>query len=126
MSFAITVNGQNYPTNNIAIGVLSIIYNVPFQVPDFKTIALSPKMLSYYEGVYASKQIPLKITVGQKNNKLIAQASGQSAFPLEAVSETEFKFDVAGIVMIFKKNDDGNITQFTLKQGGGSYLFEKE
>lgn len=126
MSFAITTNGGNYSPNNVGIGVLSIVYNMLYEIPDFKTIALSPKILSRYVGTYASKQLSLKIAINQRNNKLIAQATGQGAIPLEAVSETEFKFEAAGIVMVFKKNDDGNITQFTLKQGGGNYLFEKE
>jgi CubicO group peptidase (beta-lactamase class C family) len=126
ISFAGIVNGGNYSTNDVGIGTLSIIYNMPFEIPNFKTISLSPKQLSYYQGVYASKQIPLKITVTQRDNRLLAQATGQSVFPLDAVSETEFKFDAAGILMIFKRDDDGNIRQFTLKQGGGNYLFEKE
>ena len=53
---------------------------------------------------------------------LIAQATGQSSFPLEATEKDKFKFDQAGIKMEF--NTEKN--EMTLKQGGGNYLFTKE
>lgn len=43
----------------------------------------------------------MKITITEENGKLLAQATGQSSFPLVAKSETEFVFDTAGIKLIF-------------------------
>lgn len=44
-----------------------------------------------------SQQIPLKITVTKDNKTLVAQATGQPAFPLEATEKDKFKFDQAGV-----------------------------
>jgi D-alanyl-D-alanine carboxypeptidase len=61
--------------------------------------------------------------VTKDGNVLNAQATGQGAFPLDATSTPDkFIFEPAGIVMEFKPVD--NI--FTLKQGGGEFVFTKE
>ena len=53
---------------------------------------------------------------------LLAQATGQSSFPLEATAKDKFEFDQAGVVIEF--NIEKN--EMNLKQGGGSYLFTKD
>jgi hypothetical protein len=78
--------------------------------------------LDRYVGTYASPQIPLKITFTKDGTTLKAQATGQEAFPLEAVSQGIFKFDQAQIRVEF----DPAKPSFTLKQGGGSFVFTKE
>jgi CubicO group peptidase (beta-lactamase class C family) len=116
-------NGQVYPLNNILIGILSIVYNRPdYSIPDFKTFALSAEELDKYPGVYSSTQIPLKITITKSNLTLMAQATGQAAFVLEPAERDLFKFDQAGVEIKF----DTLKNEFTLKQGGGSYLFTKD
>jgi D-alanyl-D-alanine carboxypeptidase len=124
VALAFSSNGLNYSMNNILIGLLSIYYDKPYSIPDFKTFDLDPDRLKTYEGEYKSAQLPLIITVKPEGDKLIAQATGQSAFPLEVVSETEFRFDKAGIVMIFDISSNGEVTGFTLKQGA-DYVFTK-
>jgi Zn-dependent M28 family amino/carboxypeptidase len=78
--------------------------------------------LDRYVGTYASGQIPLKITFTKDGTTLKAQATGQPAFPLEPVSQGIFKFDQAQIRVEF----DPAKPAFTLKQGGGSFVFTKE
>jgi len=118
--FSIIVNGDNYDRNEIMIGVLSLYYNMPYTFPDFKNFALSKDILQKYSGTYSSKIIPMKITVSELNGGLSAQATGQSAFPLTAKSETEFVFDPAQIKMVFGED------KFTLKQGGMDIEFLKD
>lgn len=122
VSYALTSNGTRINNNNISIAVLSAVYGKPFDIPNFDIYDVSPEELDKYLGVYASKQIPLKITITKDENVLIAQATGQSAFPLEAVEKDKFKFDQAGIVLEFTpiKNE------MILKQGGGVFTFNKE
>ncbi len=117
-----TSNGSNTNLNDVLIGMLSIAFNKPYTVPDFKTITLKSEDLDKYLSVYASAKLPLKINVTKNGAQLIAQATGQGAFSLDATAPNEFKFDAAGIVLLF---DPAN-NQMTLKQGGGSYLFTKE
>ena len=95
-----TSNGTNYNNNNISIAVLSAVYNRSYEIPVFKTYVVKSGDLDKYLGVYSSTQISLKITITKENNTLIAQATGQSSFPLEAAEcfsswnacETEWKF----------------------------------
>lgn len=117
---SLIVNGNNYNENDLLLGVLSIYYKIPYRFPNLKSIAVDPKILKSYEGVYSSKQIPLQLTIRVENGKLQGQATGQSPFPLNALSPTEFIFDPAGIEITFK--DKGLL----LKQGDSKLTFTKE
>lgn len=118
LGISLIVNGDNFNRNDIMIGVLSIYYKMPFPFPKFNKIEASE--LVKFTGTYSSKELPLKITISEKNGELLAQASGQSAFPLTFKEEKTFIFAPAGIEMIFGENS------FVLKQGGMSFNFSKE
>lgn len=122
LAIAITSNGTQYPINNILLCALSSYYGKPFKIPTFQDIKVSLDLLNQYEGEYSSAQIPPKISITNRGQKLFAQATGQSEFPLEATSQTSFKFEQAGIVLEF----DANKKTMTLKQGGKEFLFTKE
>jgi CubicO group peptidase (beta-lactamase class C family) len=117
---SLIVNGDNYNRNDIMIGVLSLYYDKEYTFPDLSGFAVNKEILSTYTGVYSSPSFPMKITISEKNGELLAQATGQSSFPLTAKSETEFVFLSAGIKIIFAEN------QLTLKQGLGEYILKKE
>lgn len=118
--FAIIVNGDNYNRNDIMIGVLSLFYGKEYTFPDLKGFKVSKETLDKYVGVYSTPAFPLKITVTQVNGELVAQATGQSSFPLTSKSETEFTFAPAGIKINFAENT------FTILQGGTENIFIKE
>ncbi len=122
ISYALTSNGTNFNNNQISLAVLSAIFNKPYEIPEFKNINLTSEELDRYTGLYSSTQIPLKITVTKRDLSLMAQATGQPAFPLEAAGKDVFKFDMAGIVMEFNPSEKTMV----LKQGGGQFLFTKE
>lgn len=129
LAFAYCSNGAagDYSTNDLIGGVLRIYFNKPYTIPDFKAealkaITLKTADLDKFLGNYSSAQMPLKITVTKNDNVLMAQATGQSAFALIAVTPTQFEFKAAGIVMEFSAAGDG----FTLKQGGGVFKFVKD
>ncbi|MDO6566987.1 serine hydrolase domain-containing protein [Alteromonas sp. 1_MG-2023] len=139
VAFGLTSNGLNYSLNDINIAVLSIYYGLDYKIPDFSSspVELTKEDLAKYEGVFASKALPLKITLKVKNGNLTAQATGQSALDLTAYSNLEFRFAPAGIVMIFDGDSDesrdnqknsGNVdyATFELQQGGGNYKFTRE
>jgi D-alanyl-D-alanine carboxypeptidase len=119
LAVAYITNGQVYPMNDILIGVLSACFNKTYSIPTFKTVALSAEILDKYLGVYGSTQLPLKITITKDKSSLVAQATGQSSFTLEAIEENKFKFDPAGIKMEFNPEKK----ELILKQGGGNFLF---
>ncbi|HPF50565.1 MAG TPA: serine hydrolase domain-containing protein [Draconibacterium sp.] len=122
ISYAITINGTNYNTNDISIAVLSAAYNKPYDMPEFSLYEVSPEDLDKYIGVYSTPAIPMKITITRDNKKLISQGTGQPSFELEATGKDKFKFDMAGIVIEF------NPTEATMivKQGGMEMLLKKE
>lgn len=122
ISYALTSNGTNYNNNDISVAVLSAVFNKPFDIPEFTTHTPAPEELEQYLGVYASKDMSLKITFTRDGNKLIAQATGQDSFALEATAKDKFKFDPAGIALEFNPTDKTMI----LKQGGGQFNFSKE
>lgn len=122
ISYALTSNGTNFNNNDVSIAVLSAVYDKPYDIPEFKTFNVSSEDLDKYLGVYSSSQIPLKITITKDNMILIAQATGQPAFPLEATEKDKFKFDQAGVVLEFNPTEKTMI----LKQGGGQFTFTKE
>lgn len=122
ISYALASNGCNYNLNDIHLASLCWAHNKPFDVPDFEVRLLKPEELDKYVGVYASDQIPIKLTVTKSGNSLTAQGTGQAAFSLEANKEHIFKFSQAGIVMEFKPEENAMI----LKQNGGVFYFKKE
>lgn len=122
VSIAMTSNGTNFDNNQIAIALLSAVYSKPYEIPNFKTFEVTSAELDHYLGVYSSKQIPLKITITKNDKILVAQATGQPSFALEATEKDKFKFELAHVVLEFNPADKTMI----LKQGGGVFNFSKE
>lgn len=122
ISYALISNGTNFKNNDISIAVLSAVYNKPYEIPVFTSYNLTSEELDKYLGVYASKEIPLKITITKDGNTLIAKGTGQPAFPIEATDKDKFKFDQAGAKFEFNTTEKTMI----LFQGGGQIKFTKE
>ncbi|MVO10783.1 serine hydrolase [Flavobacterium sp. TP390] len=118
LGISLIVNGDNYNINDIMIGILSIYYKRPYPFPSFEKI--NQTLIDKYSGTYVSKDIPLKITIFEKEGELLAQATGQSSFPLTLKDEKTFIFAQAGIEIIFGENI------LELHQGGGKFNFIKE
>lgn len=121
LGVALISNGLNYVQNDILIGILSIYLGRPYTLPDFTVIQVNEEVLKAYEGTYSKEDFPLKLTIKLDGKQLTGQATGQSAFPLEALSANEFRFDAAGIVITFPEPGKLN-----LKQGGMEFLMERE
>ncbi len=85
-------------------------------------VSVAEDILKSYVGLYKSDDFPLDIEVMMKKGDLYAQATGQSAFPLTAVNETEFKFDLAGIKIKF----DTSKKELMITQGGRTNVMIKE
>jgi len=122
IAVALTSNGTLYANNEILKPAVSAALGEPFDLPSFEEIELSSEELDVYLGTYTSEQLPLKITLTKSDKTLIAQATGQSSFPLTCTEKNVFKFAQAGIVLAFEPEKN----QMILKQGGGQFLFTKE
>lgn len=119
---AIIANGTNMNLNDVDITLLNALNNLPFTIPNFNKRIVTSSDLDIYLGIYKSEQLPLKITISKKDNVLFAQATGQSAFPMETLENNQFSFDEAGIMIAFNTKENS----FVLNQGGGKFLFIKE
>ncbi|HKX85308.1 MAG TPA: serine hydrolase domain-containing protein [Flavobacterium sp.] len=101
IAVAITSNGENYNSNDIAITLTKAAYKENFEVPEFKIYKVASKDLDQYLGTYSSPEMPLKMTITKDGNTLIGQGTGQPSFPLDATNKHEFKFDKIGLVLKF-------------------------
>lgn len=122
LAISLTANGINYNKNDILLAVLSSFYEGNFDLPEFTSISLTEEELEKFIGVYSSEQIPPKITITKEGLTLVAQATGQSAFPLEPTSKNTFSFKQAGVKIEFKSTEN----EMLLIQGGKEFLFKKE
>lgn len=122
LTVSILSNGANMPFNDVTIAVMSAALGAPVEMPRFGSISLTDAELDLYTGVYASQQVPMKITVTRRDGKLMAQATGQAAFGLDAHGEHRFSFRQAGIEMLF----DPEKRTMVLSQGGGKFRFQRE
>lgn len=122
ISFSMITNQSNFDNNSISIAALNAAYGMDFQIPSFQIIELKEEELKPFAGTYSNPEFPLKIDIFVRDGKLMAQATGQGSFPLEAVSKTEFKFDMAGITLKF--NTEKGEMFYT--QMGQALTFTKE
>lgn len=127
VAFCSVGNGYNYPMNSVAIAMLSAVYDLPYEIPSFINKGkISDIDSKTKEGIYHSNKLDMKITISKKNDTLMAQATNQAAFPLEKVSDMEYKFDLGGIKILFEKEKNDAILHMRLLQGGMDIVFDKE
>ncbi|WP_294286896.1 serine hydrolase domain-containing protein [uncultured Chryseobacterium sp.] len=119
---AFTVNQSDMDVNDILINLLETASGHDFEMPSFKTFNIPENELQKFTGKYTSPGIPVKFDIFMRDKKLMAQATGQGEFPLEPVSDTEFKFAPAGITVEFFPEKK----QFAIMQGERKDLFTKE
>ena len=118
MTVAFVTNGMNYKMNDVLLAMLKIYYNKPYEIP----VQLKTDELDGLLGNYKSEEMPLKISITKSGSVLMAQATGQSAFPLETVSKNEFRQEQFDVLLKF----DREKREMSLLQGGRSYRYTIE
>jgi D-alanyl-D-alanine carboxypeptidase len=125
MAIGLSVNGANADISELVIGVLSICFHRPFQIPQFYTVDVPETLLDEYSGIYYSGTMQLNFYITREGNVIVGQAEGQSSFPLEAKSTNKFEYASAHIEIEFQRNAENIVHQFLLKQGGMEFIFQK-
>lgn len=120
LSFAVTVNGENLAHNDLYVGILNQLYGRYYQYPSFDT--KSDADLEKYAGEYQTKEIPIPLTIFSKEGILYAQGTGQPEFPLENIEKNKYRFEQAGIVILFIPESK----QLQLTQNGKTYLLNRK
>lgn len=123
LGFTICSNAYGVNNNDIALAILANYFNKDYSLSSLEPDTnYQPKNISQYEGLYSTASFPLKIKIFVKENYLMAQATGQGAFPLSPVAKHTFKFDPAGIEFIFHPK----AKMLTFTQMGNSTDMNKE
>lgn len=120
-SLALVTNGNKIETNDISIGVLSIIFDVKdFKFPEF--YSADAENLSQYEGTYSKADFPLKITITKSGTELKAQGTGQPSFTLTPIAKDKFGLKEIDFEITF----DVNKKTATIIQNGQTFVLTKE
>lgn len=89
------------------------------RIEDKTAVKIDPELFDAYIGDYELAPNFI-ITISKENNRLYAQATGQSRFEIFPSSETEYFFKVVQAEITFNKNDKGRVESLTLHQAGRS------
>jgi len=123
MSLTYMTNAVDMNVEEIVFGALSIYFNKSYTIPNFlPDIDSISTNLDQYLGVYSNPDFPLEIAITKKDGTLIAQASGQPSFPLEAYALHKFKFDQVGLTMEFVPAKN----KLIFRQYGGIIEFKRK
>lgn len=123
VSLAFTSNGLRMPMNDILIGILSIYFDRPYEIPDFEPAHVPEReQLEAYAGNYGSAGFPLDVRIFLKGAQLMGQATGQPAFPLSPEAPHHYTYKPAGLEIEFLPEEDA----LMLRQGGGAYRLTRD
>ncbi len=86
-------------------------------IPSHTEIQLDEKTLGKYVGKYELTS-NFMITITQKENKLYAQATGQSKIEIFAETKTKFFYKVVDAQIEFFMDDAGKVSKLVLHQTG--------
>ncbi len=123
MTITYLSNGTVYSISAMMLDALGIYYGKGADLPEFLPVMkLKSEDLDQYLGKYTSSEIPIDLVITKDGNQLMAQATGQSSFPLDGVDIHKFKFDPAKIKIEFFPDEK----YVTLNQNGKEYKMTKE
>ncbi len=95
------------------------------KLAEAKSYKVATEKLAEYPGVFPlSPTFKLTFTVAVQT--LMAQATGQGAFPLTAVSDDHFAATALGVKVWFKRGADGRVNAIRFVQGGNDIVANRE
>jgi CubicO group peptidase (beta-lactamase class C family) len=92
---------------------------------DAKVFVVPFSKLNTYKGIYKDSQYGLTATIMVKDNKLYGQVAGQNALEFTPIAENTFVNNEVKAQMAFKENEN-EITSFTLSQRGQNIVLKKQ
>jgi CubicO group peptidase (beta-lactamase class C family) len=102
---------------DICEGILSILYNQPYEMPKEKVaIKVDTAILQQYAGEYELKP-GFTITIWVANDGLKGRATGQSEFDMFAETQSKFFLKVVDASAEFIKDADGKVITMIWTQG---------
>lgn len=119
---AYCTNGKRYPVGQIITAAFNIYHNQPFDIPNFDAIAIESEILDRYTGTYTTEGAPVKFTIVRNGNQLLMQMNDQPQLLLEAINDTTFKIENAGMEISFNSAEK----QMIIKRNGRERMFNKQ
>jgi hypothetical protein len=117
------VNGEKLSHSKLFLGIVSIMYDHEYEYPKFtEQKNLSANELKKYEGNYYSEDIKLDFKIFINEGNLFAHLTGQPSFPLEFAEGNTFKYENAGVEIVFSPEKK----QLSLLQNGNTLIFNKK
>ena len=115
------VDAVQPPPGKVAEDLAAIALGEKYEVARERTaIKVEAKVLESYVGAYELTP-DFILTITREGEQLYAQATGQPRFELYAESETKFFLKVVDAQATFVRNEQGQVTQMILHQGGDKY-----
>ena len=122
---AVLANLNGGSATKLGSQMMTLVRGGDVTLPDERVVADTQFDPADYEGVYALAPT-FKITVFIEDEKLMAQATGQSAFELFPESEDMFFLKVVDAQVRFERGEDGAVKSLTLFQNGAEIPGPKE
>jgi hypothetical protein len=98
------------------LGFATLLPDAPL-APAQKQVALSPRQLQDYVGEYQLAP-GFVLTIMRKDDQLLAQATGQGAFPVFPSATDKFFAKITDIRIDFKRDGKGKVDSLVLHQNG--------
>lgn len=109
LSIAYCITGEVYPHNDFSIDISKIIYDIDFEYPAFNYTKVDPKEVKNYLGIYESDELPIDLTITEKDSVLTVQPLKRSTYKLEQIDTNKFIVEDAEIEIKFKPEVDSLI-----------------
>ena len=111
-------NNDNTQVGKMGVELAAIVFGEKYSTPQIReTIAVDPSILDDYVGEYELAP-GFFLTITKENNRLFCQATGQSKVEIHPESETEFFLKEVDAQISFKRDDNGQVEELILHQGG--------
>ena len=106
------------PTEKINTNLAALLFGEEAEWPkEHKVVEVDPKIYEAYVGKYELNPNFI-LTISKENDRLFVQATGQPKFEIFPESETKFFLKAVDAQLSFIKNDQDEVTQLILHQGG--------
>ena len=126
LTVAVLANLNGGAANTIGARLMTLARGGAVQLASERVaVEADPDTLGEYLGTYALAPT-FKITITQDENGLVAQATGQQAFPLFKEGEDVFFLKVVDAKIRFMRDEGGAITGLTLFQNGAEMPATRE
>lgn len=119
LTIIILTNNQGYDVTNLTNTLISIVYGIPYEIPEALEEIEIGDLTLYDKFVGEYLLAPgTTITITRDDNGIYAQLTGQEKFEIFPKSENEYFYKVVDAQITFVVNPEGEVTNLILHQLG--------